>query len=45
MRVQDKGSRPRLAKIQVQGVPATGIVDTGVDITITGGDLFKKVAG
>ena len=30
--------------IQVQGVPAFGVIDTGADITIMGGDLFKKVA-
>ena len=27
-----------------KGVPAYGIVDTGADITIIGGELFKKVA-
>ena len=28
----------------IQGYPAVGIVDSGVDITIMNGDLFKKVA-
>lgn len=28
----------------IQGVLAYGIVDSGADITIIGGELFKKVA-
>ena len=31
-------------KIQVQGVSTSGVIDTGADITIMGGDLFNKVA-
>ena len=31
-------------KVQLQGVPAYGFIDTGADITIIGGKLFKKVA-
>lgn len=42
--VQDEGSQPHCTRIQIQGVPAVGIVDSGDDITILGGDLFKKVA-
>ena len=30
--------------IQVQGVPTSGVIDTGADNTITRGNLFKKVA-
>ena len=26
------------------GVPMTGAVDTGTDLTIMGGDMFKQVA-
>ena len=37
-------SRPQYVNIQVQGVPTSGVIDTGADITIMGGDLFKKVA-
>ena len=42
--VCDKGSRQRCARVEVQGVEALGAVDTGADITIMGGELFKKVA-
>lgn len=42
VRVPDRGSRPQYADVQVQGVPASGIVDTGADITIIGSDLFKR---
>ncbi len=44
IRINDKGSRPQCARVQVQGVPAFGIIDTGADITVIGGALFKKVA-
>ena len=44
VRVHDQGSRPRRAEILVQDVFATGVIDTGADITIMGGSLFKKVA-
>jgi len=30
--------------VEIAGVPANGIVDTGTDITIMGPELFKKVA-
>ena len=30
--------------VEIAGVPATGLVDTGADITIMGPELFKKVA-
>ena len=42
--VPDKGSQVKCAKVSIQGVPAYGILDTGADITIIGGALFKKVA-
>ena len=41
---RDQGSKPRCAKVEVQGVPMFGILDTGADITIMGSALFKKVA-
>ena len=44
VRFHDKGSQPPCVSVEVQGVKTHGIVDTGVDITIIGGDLFKKVA-
>lgn len=44
VRVSDSGSQTHCAKVQVQGVPAFGIIDSGADITIIGGTLFRKVA-
>ena len=45
IRVADQGSKPHHAKVMVQGVPTYnyGVIDTGADITIMGGDLFKLV--
>ena len=42
--VPDLGSQPKCAKVVVQGVPLYGIIDSGADITILGGELFKRVA-
>ena len=42
--VTDHGSRPQLARMDIQGVPADGVVDTAADITIMGGKLFALVA-
>ncbi len=44
VRMEDKGSHARCVRVQVQGVPMFGIIDTGADITIMGGELFKKLA-
>ena len=44
IRVKDMGSRAQLAKVNIQGVPAEGVVDSGADITIMNGELFKHVA-
>ena len=44
VRLTDQGSKPQCVKLQVQRVPAYGIIDSGADITIMGGILFKKVA-
>lgn len=41
--VQDGGSNTRCVRVLIQGVPAVGIIDSGADITIMGGALFKKV--
>ena len=43
LRVADGGSIAQCVKVQVQGVPAYGLIDTGADISIIGGKLFKKV--
>ena len=42
--VKDQGSHTVCVPLQVEGVPAYGLVDTGADITIIGPRLFKKVA-
>ena len=44
MRVLDRGSRPSRETVTIQDVPAQGLIDTGADISIMGGDQFKKVA-
>ena len=40
----DKGSAPQCVKVQLQGVPVYGLINSGADITIIGGDLFRRVA-
>ena len=40
----DKGSKAQHSRVSVQGVPANGVIDTGADITIVGGELFARVA-
>ncbi len=40
----DKASRLRCARVDIQGVPAYGVIDSGSDITIIGGELLRKVA-
>ena len=42
--VPDSGSRSQSARVDIQGVPADGIVDTAANITIIGGKLFALVA-
>lgn len=44
VRVKDKGSNPQYVSVEVQSVPTSGIIHTGADITIMGGELFKNVA-
>ena len=34
---------PQSATVNIEGVPVTGIIDIGSDITITSGDMFKTV--
>ena len=46
-KIKDQGSSIKHASIVVQGVqgvPCEGVIDTGSDITIIGGKLFKKIA-
>ena len=42
--IVDQGSQSMCVPLQVEGVPAYGLVDTGADITIIGAQLFKRVA-
>ena len=44
IQVQDEGSQPQCAPVQIGGVPALGIIDSGADITIIGKQLFLSVA-
>ena len=44
VRVKDGGSITQCVKLSLQGVPVYGIIDSGADITIIGGQLFKRVA-
>ena len=44
VQVQDQGSQPQWAPVQIGGVPAWGIVDSKADITIVGKQLFLKIA-
>ena len=43
VRVHGEGSKSQTALVEIDRVPAYGIVDTGADITIMGPELFKKV--
>ena len=44
MRIDDKGSRQQYADVVVEGVPATGVVDSGAEITIMNVKLFARIA-
>ena len=42
--VDDQGSHAPTTVVEIAGVPVRGLVDTGLDITIIGGELFRHVA-
>lgn len=44
IQVADSGSKPHCVRLEVQKVPVYGLIDSGSDITIMGGGLFKRVA-
>ena len=44
VRVTYQGGSAQCVRIQLQGVPVYGIIDSGADITIIEGELFRKVA-
>lgn len=41
VRIEDKSSKPRKVTVTIQG---EGVIDSGADITIINGDLFKNIA-
>ena len=44
MRIEDQGSHQQFADVVVAGVPVTGVVDSGAEITIMNRRFFAKVA-
>ena len=44
IRISDQGSRQQHADILIEGVPARGIIDSGAEITIIGGELLRRIA-
>ena len=44
VRISYNGSRQQYVPVQLQGVPTSGAVDSSADITIVGGELFRRVA-
>ena len=44
MQVKVRGSLLRKITVDLQGLPVMGLIDSGADITIMNGDVFKKVA-
>ena len=41
VRIKDTGSKNQYANVDLHGVPVKGMIDSGADITIIRGDLFK----
>ena len=44
VRVSDKGSKPRYAQVDIPGVPAYGVINSGSNVTIMGELLWKVAA-
>ena len=44
IQVEDQSSSVKHASVAVHGVHCEGVIDTGSDMTIVGGRLFKKIA-
>ena len=40
---QGEEGSPQSVAVEIEGVPVTGIIDTGSNISIVSGDLFKTV--
>ena len=43
VRITDRGSRPQRVRVFLPGGPATGVVDSGSDITIMGKGFLERV--
>lgn len=41
--LKDEGSDPKCVTVLLQGVPATGLIDSGADITIMGVNYLKRL--
>jgi hypothetical protein len=44
VRIDDEGSKQQYAEVLIEGVPATGVVDSGAEITIMNGKLVARIA-
>ena len=44
VRIDDEGSEQQYAEVLIEGVPVTGVVDSGAEITIMNGKLFARTA-
>ena len=44
VRVEDHGAEQRYADVLMEGVPASGVIDSGAEISIINGILFCKIA-
>ena len=44
VRIDDKGSEQQYAEVLIEGVPATGVLDSGAEITIMNRKLFARIA-
>ena len=44
IRINDKGSCQQYVDVLLGDVPVRGVIDSGADIAIIGGELFRKVA-
>ena len=44
VRVEDHGAEQRYADVLMEGVPASGVIDSGAEISIINGILFRKIA-
>ena len=44
MKIDNKGSRQQYANVVIEGVPVTGVIDSGAEITIINGKLFARIA-